>query len=194
MPSMDATAPEVSDPHGDRQAQPEAAHPYIAASSTRELLALYGSILTVLRERGITRSENSPVGDYAEHLASIAFGLRLVNNSSIGYDGVDVEGVRYQVKSRRITSRNPSRQLSTIRGLAADGDPFNLLLGILFDGGFAVWRAALVPISVVRLRAKRQEHVNGWRLMLTEPVWALPGVIDVTERVRAAAEGEGWSS
>lgn len=188
---MESTSPEVGEGHVGVQAPPEAVDPRLAASSTSELLALYGSILTVLRERGITRSENSPVGDYAEHLASVAFGLTLVNNSSIGYDGVDADGVRYQVKSRRITRRNPSRQLSTIRGLAADGDSFDVLLGILFDGKFAVWRAALVPISVVRLRAKRQEHVNGWRLMLTEPVWALPGVTDVTGRVRAAAEGEG---
>jgi hypothetical protein len=188
MPGMDATTPEVSDRHEDLKVLHEQADPRLAASSTAELLALYGSILTVLRERGITRSENSPVGDYAEHLASIAFGLTLVNNSSIGYDGVDADGVRYQVKGRRITRRNPSRQLSAIRGLATEGDPFDVLLGILFDGEFRIWRAALVPLSVVKLRAKRQEHVNAWRLMLTEPVWTLPGVTDVTKRVRAAAE------
>lgn len=186
---MDLTTRAPSDDPDDLGVPEQRSDPGLAASSTPELLALYGSILTVLRERGITRSENSPVGDYAEHLASVAFGLTLVNNSAIGYDGVDADGLRYQVKGRRITRWNPSRQLSAIRGLGASGDPFDLLLGILFDGEFRVWRAAVVPLSVVKLRAKRQEHVNAWRLMLTEPVWALPGVTDVTERVRAAAEG-----
>ena len=186
---MDLTTRMASDDPDDLGIPEQRSDPGLAASSTPELLALYGSILTVLRERGITRSENSPVGDYAEHLASVAFGLTLVNNSAIGFDGTDADGVRYQVKGRRITPWNPSRQLSAIRGLGASGDPFDVLLGILFDGEFRVWRAALVPLSVVKLRAKRQEHVNAWRLMLTEPVWALLGVTDVTERVRAAAEG-----
>lgn len=185
---MDATRQAIGHKKEDDAVPSDGADPRLASLSTPELLALYGSILTVLRERGITRSENSPVGDYAEHLASVAFGLTLINNSAVGYDGVDAHGVRYQVKGRRITRWNRSRQLSAIRGLAADHAPFDMLLGILFDGEFRVWRAALVPLSVVRLRAKRQEHVNAWRLMLTEPVWALPGVADVTDRVRAAAE------
>lgn len=188
MPTMDLMTRAADDGSDDPGVPDGRSDPGLAASSTPQLLALYGSILSVLRERGITRSENSPVGDYAEHLASLAFGLKLVNNSAIGYDGVDADGLRYQVKGRRITRWNPSRQLSAIRGLGASGDPFDLLLGILFDGEFRVWRAAVVPLSVVKLRAKRQEHVNAWRLMLTEPVWALPGVTDVTERVRAAAD------
>lgn len=163
----------------------------LATSTTSELLALYGGILSQLRERGIVRSENSPVGDYAEHLAARAFGLTLVNNSAIGYDGVDGAGVRYQIKGRRITKWNPSRQLSAIRGLEPGlGDPFDVLAGILFDGDFIVTRAALIPISVVRLRTNRQDHVNAWRLMLTDSVWLLAGVEDVTEKVRVAAIGD----
>jgi hypothetical protein len=160
----------------------------LAHSSTAELLALYGSILTALRVRGIVRSENSPVGDYAEHLASRAFGLALSLNSAIGYDGVDTAGLRYQVKGRRMTPWNRSRQLGAIRGLEpGKGDPFDVLIGILFNGDFTILRAALIPISVVRSSAKPQAHVNGWRFMLTDGVWELPGVIDVTEAVRAAA-------
>ena len=140
---MDATNPAIGDESEDVAVPYDGVDSRLAASSTPELLALYGSILTVLRERGVTRSENSPVGDYAEHLASLAFGLTLINNSAIGYDGVDAEGVRYQVKGRRITRWNQSRHLSAIRGLAADGAPFDVLLGILFDGEFRVWRAPL---------------------------------------------------
>jgi hypothetical protein len=32
------------------------------------------------------------------------------------------------------------------------------------------------------------EYVNAWRLILRDSVWAIPGVEDVTDRIRAAAE------
>jgi hypothetical protein len=118
-----------------------------------------------------------------------------VSNSSIGYDGVDTAGVRYQVKGRRITRWNPSRQVSAIRGLPPGAaDPFDLLAGILFEGDMSVRRAALIPIAVIRLRVARQDHVNAWRFMLTDAIWTVPGVVDVTERVRAAAEMENTGS
>lgn len=154
---------------------------------TRDLLALYSSILTELRARGIVRSENSPVGDYAEYLAARAFGLTLTRNSAIGYDGVDAAKVRYQVKGRRMTPWNKSRQLGAIRGLTLDADPFDVLLAVLFYPDFGIQRAALVPISIVRSRAKRHEYINAWRLMLTDAVWDLPGVQDVTALIAAAA-------
>ena len=159
----------------------------LAATLTRELLRLYGGILTELRARDIVRSENSPVGDYAEHLCAVAFGLRLENNSSIGWDGIDAEGVRYQVKGRRLTSWSSSRQLGAIRGLAEGlPAPFDVLVGVLFDADMAVMKAALLPIDVVRGRASLSKHVNGWRFMLTDNVWSLEGVRDVTEEIRAA--------
>jgi len=149
---------------------------------------MYGSILTELRAQGIVRSENSPVGDYAEYLAARTFGLTLTRNSAIGYDGVDASGVRYQVKGRRMTQWNKSRGLGAIRGLATEVDPFDLLLAILFEPDFAIQRAALVPIDVVRSRAKRHEHINAWRLTLTDTVWGIAGVQDVTALIAAAAE------
>ena len=33
----------------------------------------------------------------------------------------------------------------------------------------------------------RVEYVNAWRLILRDSVWAIPGVQDVTERIRAVA-------
>ena len=155
-------------------------------ATTAELLASYGAILTALRERGVIRTENSPVGDVAEWLAARAFGLELAANSGVGWDGRDAAGVRYQIKSRRITRWSSSRQLGTMRGL--DGDPFDVLLGVLFDEQCAVTRAALIPIAIVRTLARRSDHVNGSSLMLRDSVWLLPGVVDVTDRLRAAAE------
>jgi hypothetical protein len=160
--------------------------------STPELLAQYGAILTILRERGITRTEDSPVGGYAEYLAALAFGLDPTKNSAVGYDGTDARGGRYQVKGRRITRWSRSRQVSAIRGLGEGlPDPFDLLVGILFNADMSVMRAALVPVSVVRANSKLQAHVNGWRFYLRDALWSLQGVREVTDEIRAAASGQG---
>jgi hypothetical protein len=156
------------------------------AATNAELLASYGAILSTLRERGVLRTENSPVGDYAEYLAARAFGLTLADNSGIGWDGRDAAGIRYQIKGRRITGRNASRQLGTMRGL--DGDPFDVLIGVLLDEYCVVIRAALIPIATVRTLARRSEYVNGSSIILRESVWLEPGVVDVTDRLRAVAE------
>lgn len=160
----------------------------LSAESAPTLLALYSAIVEELHGRGLVRSTNNPVGDYAEYLTARAFGLSLAGNSSIGYDAVSDDGIRYQVKSRRLTPRNSSRQLSAIRGLEPESDPFDLLVGILFSADFEVLRAALVPVAVVRQLAVRNDYVNAWRLMLRDSVWAMPGVEDVTDRIRAAAD------
>lgn len=171
----------------------EGAKPPLAELSTPRLLAQYGEILAILRARGITRTEDSPVGGYAEHLAARAFGLSLNGNSSSGYDGLDDAGIRYQVKGRRITRWNPSRQLSAIRGLGEGSpDPFDQLIGILFNGDFTILRAAMVPLGVVRSQARLQAHVNGWRFMLTDAIWTLPGVRDVTKEIATACLSDTW--
>lgn len=161
----------------------------LTSMSTPDLLSYYGQILLVLRQRGITRTEDSPVGGYAEWLAARAFGLTLTANSASGLDGTDADGWRYQVKGRRITPANPSRQLSAIRGLRADGaEPFDWLCGVLFNADMTVMRAALVPVEIVRSHSRFQAHVNGSRFYLRDSVWELPNVRDVTDEIRAAAE------
>jgi uncharacterized protein DUF6998 len=159
----------------------------LAAESAPGLLALYSAIVEELHGRGVVRSTNNPVGDYAEYLTARAFGLSLVGNSSIGYDAISVDGIRFQVKSRRLTARNRSRQLSFFRGLQLPADPFDLLVAVLFNEDFTVQRAALVPVDVVREHAVRVEYVNAWRLILRDSVWAIDGVEDVTDRIAAAA-------
>jgi hypothetical protein len=59
------------------------------------------------------------------------------------------------VKSRRLTARNRSRQLSFFRGFLLPGDSFDLQVAVLFNEDFTVQRAALVPVAVVRQHAVR---------------------------------------
>jgi hypothetical protein len=155
----------------------------LSSMSGRELLTLYKHVLDALREREIIRSSNNPVADYSEFLFCLAFGWTRESNSKAGYDATDGK-VRFQIKGRRPTSHNPSRQLSAIRKL--ESKPFDFLAGLIFEEDFAVHRAALIPISLISARARKSTHVNGWLFNLDDGVWALEGVKDVTAQLRSA--------
>lgn len=150
------------------------------------LLRVYSQTLEELRRRGVVRSSNSPVADYAEKIAARALGLTLIGKSSAGHDAVDAAGQRYQIKGRRVTSHNASRQLSFIRNL--DVRPFDSLVGVLFDAEFAVQRACVIPFEIVQARAGFSKHVHAHRLMLRDEVWSIAGVRDVTAEIARAAE------
>lgn len=156
-----------------------------ASLSTLELLRAYGTILDELRRRDVVRSANSPISDYAEVLFCRAFGWTQENNSASGFDARDTAGQRYQIKARRLTDAPGSRQLSAIRNLA--GDPFDLLAAVLFASDFSIHRAGLIPAAVVKSRVRRSGHTNSDVFHLRDDVWTIPGVIDVTDRLRHVA-------
>jgi len=152
--------------------------------STRELLALYASLLDALRSRGVLRSANNPLADYAENLCERAMGWKLVKKSTAGHDAIDAEGRKVEIKARRITAENGSRQLSAIR--AIELQRFDFLAAILFDREFGIIRAALIPFAIVKELGKLSAHTNSWRFILRDSIWELPGVEDITERLKAA--------
>ena len=155
--------------------------------SASELLAAHAQITDELRQRGVTRSANNPAGDYAEHLFCRAFGWRQADNSVKSYDAIDDRGgTRFQIKSRRLTAANTSRQVSALRGL--DGDCFDFLAGVLFNKDFSVYRAAIIPHSVVLANAKYGAHTNSWRFFLRDGLWETAEVVDVTKQLREVSE------
>jgi hypothetical protein len=162
---------------------------WIEDSTVPQLLKMHSEIITELRRREIVRSANSPSGDYAELLFASAFDWTLQNKSASGYDATDKVGVRYQIKCRRITPQNPSRQLSFMRKL--DTKPFDVLAAVLLKEDFTVVRAALIPAEIVLENAKYVAHVNAWRFILRDSVWSEPGVRDVTGELREAESGVG---
>lgn len=91
---------------------------------------MYADILDELQKRKVVHSTNNPAANYSEKLASEALRLRLMTESTKGYDGIDARGKKYEVKGRRPTVNNPSRQLSMLRGLKEKH--FDFLVGILF--------------------------------------------------------------
>jgi hypothetical protein len=149
--------------------------------SVAELLRAYGAILDELRRREIVRSSNNPVSDYAELLFCTAFRWTRENNSASGHDATDNAGQRYQIKARRLTASNGSRQLSAIRKL--DLDPFDQLAGLLVDKRFRVLRAALIPVAVIKKHSTHVPHTNSAKFLLKENIWSVPGVRDVTSEL-----------
>jgi hypothetical protein len=142
--------------------------------SNAELYKLWSRTMRELRRRGLVRSSNNPVADIAERLAADRLGASLVAQSVRGYDAVDVNGIRYQVKSRRLTPENSSRQLSFIRNL--DAHEFDFLVIVLFDEILAMLGMWKLPHSLVTSYARWSPHVNGHILRADDRVLADPEV------------------
>ena len=144
-----------------------------------ELLRCFANILDELKERKVVRTRNNPVADYAEWLVTQQFGLSLERSSKRGYDAIDQNGKRYQIKSRRLDPTNESKVLSVIRNL--ETNEFDYLIGVLFNRDFTVKEAYKIPHSVIREHARFSEHVNGHILHLQGEVLTAPGVENITE-------------
>ncbi len=149
-----------------------------------ELLKLFARVMEELRQRKVVRSSNNPVADYAESLVCQALKLELAPRSTKGYDAIDQEGRKYEIKGRRPTRHQNSRQLSVIRGL--DEKHFDYLAAVLFKEDFSIDKGCLVPHDAVRRGASYRKHVNGWILHLRDSVWDEPEVIDITNKLRNA--------
>ncbi len=154
--------------------------------SDRQLLDLHCTVLEALRFRGVVRSSNNPVADYTETIVARALAAQLATNSQSGYDAVGQDGIRYQIKGRRLTTPSGSTQLSAIRNLSAM--PFDHLAAVVFDGRLAVLYAALIPIDVVARLARYRAHTNSHTLHFRRTVLKEPGVVDITSLVQAAAK------
>jgi hypothetical protein len=151
--------------------------------SVSALLALHGEVSDALRARGITRSSNNPVGDLAEYLFCRTFDWKQADKSVAHIDAIGEDGTRYQIKARRVTVFNKSRQLGALRELR--GGHFDFLAGILFSDNYSILRAAIIPHAVVLERSTFVERTNSHRFLLHDDVWDAPGVRDVTAEMQA---------
>lgn len=154
----------------------------LAQMSTGDLLALSRAILAELRRRGVIRTGNAPAGDYAELLVRVATGGELAPNSQRSWDVRSPSGERLQVKARVVTDpASPGeRQLSVFRSW-----DFDAAVIVLFDHEFRVWRAARLPVEMLRDRARFVEHVRGHRILARDEL--LEAGEDWTELLRAVA-------
>lgn len=147
---------------------------YLKEMRIKELLQLQVSITNELKSRGVVRTQNNPLGDYTEWLVANALDLKLEANSKAGYDGLSKTGVRVQIKGRRVTPKNNSRQLSAIRKY--DEQDFDELAAVIYNENFDVIEALLIPHEVVGEYASYREHVNAHILILKGPILSDPRV------------------
>jgi Family of unknown function (DUF6998) len=146
-----------------------------------ELLRLQASITNELKDRKVVRTQNNPLGDYTEWLVSKALNLQLAENSKTGYDGVTKEGVKIQIKGRRVTANNNSRQLSAIRKY--DDRDFDKLAAVIFDDNFNILEAFLIPHEVIGDYANYRKHVNAHILILKGPILSDPRITSIKEQL-----------
>ena len=149
----------------------------ISGLSEAELLQLHAQTLARLKELGAVRSTNSPVADIAESMAAKLLGGELAPKSQGHFDVmVSKDGVTttYQVKARRLTAHNTSRQLGALRNM--EDKRFDFLVGILFREDFSPIKGAIIPWDVVKAHSTYIQRTNSWRFLLRDSVWGLPGV------------------
>jgi hypothetical protein len=153
-----------------------------------ELLRVSAAAAGELRRRGVLRTGNAPLGDYAEWLALRAFGGSLAPNSEKSYDLETPDGQRLQVKARRVDTppRRGQLQSSPFRSWGFD----KALLVLVDAASYQVRRASLVPAPVLEATARFSPHVNGYFVMMDDRLMGHDGATDVTERIRSACDGD----
>lgn len=123
------------------------------------LLQLYSDLMEELRNRELIRSSNNPVADYAEKVAVEYMGLTRLGKEERGYDAVDDNKMKYQVKGRRLTRHNNSRQLGVIRNL--DEHLFDYLIAIIFNEDFTVKEIWKIPHQFIKGYSSYSSLQNG---------------------------------
>jgi len=146
----------------------------ISEVTVQQLLCLYRDVLSELKSRGVVRTHNAPIADYAEWLVSQKLGLKLTSNSNAGYDAENKKGSRYQIKARWLDTPETQRFLSVIRNL--DKDPFDYLIVLLFDRNFEVQEAYEMHISTVKRYARYRPYINGYVISMKGDILNDPGV------------------
>lgn len=159
--------------------------PDVSTFSESDLFSFYRAILAELKSRGVIRTENAPVGDYAEYLVAAALGGRLAPKSEKSWDVVlRDDGEKLQVKARVVSDpAEPGQlQLSPFRSFDFD---FAVIV-LLSTTDYAVVRASKVPRHVVESSAVYRQHVNGKVLFARPEIMGHPLATDLTATLRAA--------
>jgi hypothetical protein len=71
----------------------------VSGVSLSKLLILFGDLLDELKKRGVVKTRNNPVADYAEWVAAKALNLKLQESSNKSFDAIDDRKIKYQIKA-----------------------------------------------------------------------------------------------
>lgn len=129
----------------------------LSSYTAKELLQLDAGVVAELRDRGLVRTNNKPLGDIAERIVLVARGGRLEPNSAKSHDVTDPEGRRIQVKAMGGRVAGRSGQFSTFRSFDFDTAVFLVFEARTFDLALAREVAA----SDIEAVARYSAHTNG---------------------------------
>ncbi len=142
-----------------------------SSRSTRQLLADFAAIMRALRERGIVRTNNNPIGDIAEAIVAEHYGGERGGFSQPDWDVRLPDGERIQVKALRRTGARGRRNLSPIR----DSD-YDTVVVVIFDEDFRVIEGLRIDRATVERLFSHRTHVNGRIITVTKKLRTLPEV------------------
>jgi hypothetical protein len=145
--------------------------PNLKRLSVRELLAVWASSLRELKDRGVVRTSNNPIGDIAEELVALHYGGERGSFSQKTWD-VRVGDELLQVKALRRTGARGRRNLSPIRS----DDGYSAVVVVIFTEDLRVDTALRVPRKVVNELFPRRAHVNGRVILVGPRLLVHPGV------------------
>lgn len=162
---------------------------YLEGLSTIALFSLYSMVRQELKRRGF----GNPVGDRAEWLVAKCLGLRSSKPSTKGFDLIDARqggtesrgSSRIQVKARLVTYDDEPVQFSDFRYLKEN--LFDRFVGVAFRReDMRVCGAFVIPHHIVLREAypRRKQMGLVWQFRLNERIKSLPGVLDITERIK----------
>ena len=152
-----------------------------------DLLRAYAGILAELRAQDIVRTADSPTGGYAEYLVALALEGTRAPNAAKGWDVATKRYGRVQVKSRVVSGHGRAeRQLSHIRNFE-----FDYLVIVFFNPDYTVNHAAALRKSTVEnTKGTLHTYVGAYTIFATDDFLQQPGVENITDAVRNAAEGK----
>lgn len=130
----------------------------LKAMDEQALLHLYADLMDELRDRELIRSSNNPVADYAEKIAVETLHLERVRKEEKGYDAVDGR-IKYQIKGRRVTRHNDSRQLGVVRNL--EDKLFDFIVAVIFNEDFSVKEIWKIPYQFIKENSRYSSIQNG---------------------------------
>lgn len=120
---------------------------------------------------------NNLVGEYAEHLVNQYIDGVLLSPSNKSAD-IEKDGKLYQVKSRRVDNER-SITLGVIRSW-----DFDYLVVVIFNDEGCVRNALMIPVSIVKEIAVKNEHQHGYVLTTNKDFFNIRKYKDITYEIR----------
>lgn len=124
--------------------------------SAKQLLSMHSEIIRELKLRKILRTENAPVGDYAEWLIARAFDGDLLDKSAKGVDVV-TKDMRIQVKARTV---DPHSNKSIPTGAIRDWNFTHMAILLFNRGNYQMLSAWMVPTDAIKRVTRYAKHDN----------------------------------